>query len=281
MKGNQKLDVATLGFSYWTQDDKLTKDGLAYEADYTTNLQQFEPWFASVLSTYNGLGVLYMKIGRLDIAEELLKQALQGREKAVGPEGSFTAEVINNLGVLYTRIGDYGKAQEFLIRALTCLEMAFGPHYTATQLTKHNLGILLMQQNRLEDAEKIFLPTTKALEGGFGPAHASTLSAFHNLAILYSKQGKVVEARKLLEKTLGGWKESGKGVAKPEADSKYCLADLCEMSEGEKAKAEHLFQEAAELYVHALGKDHPQTREAFERADGTCIHASVDKLSIS
>ncbi|KAL8859442.1 MAG: hypothetical protein Q9178_004120 [Gyalolechia marmorata] len=264
---DEKLDVTTLGFTYWTQDDKLTEDGLAYEGVYTTGFHQFDPWFASVLSTYNGLGVLYMKVGRLSTAEKLFKQALEGREKAMGPDTSFTAEIVNHLGALYTRNGQYDQAEEYLRRALSCLERAFGPDYTTTQLATHNLGILRLQQNRLRDAEKLILRTTEFLNRSFGPIHGITLSAFHNQALLFRSQGRVGEARQLLEKTIVGWKQSGEGVAKPEADTKYCLAELYEISEDKKDEGQPLFRKAAELYSHALGEDHPQTKQAFERAD--------------
>lgn len=150
-----------------------------------------------------------------------------------------------------------------------------------TQLATHNLGILLLQQNRLSDAEKLILRTTEYLESSLGPIHVITLSAFHNQALLLRRQGRIDEARKLLEKTIEGWKESGEGVAKPEADSKYCLAGLYEISEDRKGEAERLLQKAAELYSHALGKDHPQTKEALERADAAHSGAAIGRMSIS
>lgn len=281
-EGDETLDVTTLEFTYWTQDDKLTEDGLAYVGAYTVDLHQFDPWFVSVLSTYNGLGVLYSKIGRLSTAEKLFKQALEGREKAVGPDASFTAEIVNHLGALYTRNGHHEKAEEFLRRALKCLEKAFGPDYMTTQLATHNLGILRLQQNRLSEAEKLILRTTEYLESSLGPVHVVTLSAFHNQALLFRRQGRIDEAKKLLEKTIVGWKESGEGVAKPEADSKYCLAELLyEISEDDKGEAERLFREAAVLYSQALGKYHPQTKEAFERADAAHNDAATGRMSIS
>lgn len=280
-RGGEKLDLTRLGYTYWTQDDKLSGDGLAYVGAYTADLHQFDPWFVSVLSTHNGLGVLCMKIGDLSTAEKLFKQALEGREKAVGPDASSTAEIVNHLGALYTRNEHYDKADEFLCRAIKCLERAFGPDYTTTLLAKHNLGILRLQQNRLSDAEKLILRTTEYLESSLGPIHVITLSAFHNQALLFRRQGRLGEARKLLEKTIKGWKESGEGVAKPEADSKYCLAELYGTSEDKNGEAERLFREATELYAHALGKDHPQTKEAFERADAAHNDAATGRMSIS
>ena len=262
-----ELIPTNLAFIYWTQDDKLREDGLAYEGAYQGDFHQFDPWYVSVLSTFNGLGVLHMKTGRLDLAERLFNDALEGREKAMGPDDRYTAEIVNHLGALHTRIGNLEKAEQLLLRALKYLDKAYGEYYMATQPTGNNLGILYMAQEKFDEAERIIERTTSYLEAGFGPAHASTLCAFHNQALLFRSQGKLAEARKLLEKTVEGWEDSGEGVAKPEADSKYCLADIYEDSADKKSEAEHLFQEAAELYSHALGKDHPQTVDAFKRAE--------------
>ena len=208
-----------------------------------------------------------MKTGRLNLAEKLFDDALEGREKAMGADDRYTMEIVNHLGALHTRLGNLDKAEQLLLRALKYLDATYGEYYMATQPTGNNLGILYMTQGKLDEAARILKRTTGYLEGGFGPAHASTLCAFHNQAILFRNQGKVMEARKLLEKTIEGWEDSGEGVAKPEADSKYCLADIYEDSEDKRSEAEHLFREAADLYSHALGKDHPQTVDAYKRAD--------------
>ena len=279
--GEKKLDGTRLEFAYWTQDDKLTEDGLAYVGAFEKDLRQFEPWFASLLSAYNGLGVLYVKIGDLSTAEKLFEQALEGKKKALGADTRVTAEVINHLGALYTRTGEYDKAEEFLCRALANLERVSGPDYMTTQLAKHNLGLLHLQRNRLSESEKLLSLTTEYLESRLGPIHVMTLSAFHNQALLFRKQGRVGDARKLLEKTIKNWEESGECVTKPEANSKFCLAELYETSQDMKGKAERLFREAAELYSRSLGMDHPQTKEAVERADAAYDNAAMGNIGIS
>ena len=69
-------------------------------------------------------------------------------------------------------------------------------------------------------------------------------------------------------------------VTKPKADSNYCLAELYETSQDMKGLAERLFREAAELYSHSLGMDHPQMKEAFERADAAHNNATMCNISI-
>lgn len=64
-----------------------------------------------------------------------------------------------------------------------------------------------------------------------------------------------------------GRETSGEGVAKSKGDSKYCLGTVYETLEDKSADAQSLFHEAAVLYEHALGKTHPQTKEAYHRAE--------------
>ena len=284
-------------FIYWTQDDKLRADGLAYEGAYKGDFTAFDPWYVSVLSTYNGLGVLYMKTGHLDLAEDFFTKALSGREKTMGRDDRYTAEIVNHLGALYTRLGQLDKAETLLLRALAYLDKAYGEFYMATQPTANNLGLLYLTQGRLDDAERIIHRTTGYLERGFGPTHASTLCAFHNQALLLRRLGRPNEARRLLERTIEGWEDSGEGIAKMEADSKYILADIVLSLDESKAGTSHgntkietgdivddhtkeekkkktgkqrageLFHQAAELYGIALGKTHPQTVDAWNRAN--------------
>ncbi len=151
-----------------------------------------------------------------------------------------------------------------------------------TQLATHNLGILCLQQNRSSEVEKLILRSSKYLESSLGPVHVATLSAFHNQVLLFRRQGRIGEARKLLEKMIEGWKESGEGVGEPEAGSKRCLAKLLdEFSEDDNGEAERLVRKAAVLYSHALGEDHPQTKEAFERVDAACNDVAMGRMRIS
>jgi tetratricopeptide repeat protein len=57
------------------------------------------------------LGVFYADQGKLDEAEKMYQRALQGYEKAWGPDHIHisTLDTVNNLGVLYT---DQGKLDE-------------------------------------------------------------------------------------------------------------------------------------------------------------------------
>ncbi len=64
------------------------------------------------------LGYLYSDRGKLDEAEKMYQRALQGYEKAWGPEHTSTLDTVNNLGLLYADQGKIDKAEKMYDRAL-------------------------------------------------------------------------------------------------------------------------------------------------------------------
>jgi tetratricopeptide (TPR) repeat protein len=54
------------------------------------------------------LGILYTSQGKLDEAEQMYQRALQGKEKAWGPDHTSTLDTVNNLGLLYLPAGTAG-----------------------------------------------------------------------------------------------------------------------------------------------------------------------------
>jgi tetratricopeptide (TPR) repeat protein len=77
------------------------------------------------------LGLLYADLGRLDEAEKMYQRALQGYEKAWGPEHTSTLDTVSNLGDLYEDLGWLDEAEKMYQRALQGYEKAWGlEHHT-------------------------------------------------------------------------------------------------------------------------------------------------------
>ena len=72
---------------------------------------------------YN-LGNLYADQGKLAEAEQMYQRALQGYEKAWGPEHTSTLDTVNNLGNLYKHQGKLAEAEQMYQRALQGYEKA-------------------------------------------------------------------------------------------------------------------------------------------------------------
>ncbi|SLM34521.1 kinesin light chain 1 [Lasallia pustulata] len=89
-------------------------------------------------------------------AEAMYRRALEGREKAWGPEHTSTLDTVHNLGILYKDQGKMAEAEAMYRRALEGRENAWGPEHTSTLDTVHNLGILYKDQGKMAEAEAMF-----------------------------------------------------------------------------------------------------------------------------
>src|ERR1700710_192887 len=81
---------------------------------------------------YHNLGLLYADQGKLVEAEQMYQRALQGKEKAWGPEHTSTLITVYNLGLLYADQGKLANAEQMFRRALRSYEKTSGPNYTRT-----------------------------------------------------------------------------------------------------------------------------------------------------
>src|ERR1700684_4500321 len=66
----------------------------------------------------DNLGILYADQGKLDEAEKMYQRALQGYEKAWGPDHTLTLDTVYNLGPLYKSQGKLDEAEKMYQRAL-------------------------------------------------------------------------------------------------------------------------------------------------------------------
>jgi Tfp pilus assembly protein PilF len=97
----------------------------------------------------HNLGGLYADQGKLVEAQQMYQRALQGFEKAWGPEHTSTLDTVNNLGLLYYSQGKLAEAEQMYQRALQGFE---NPEHTSTLTTVHNLGLLYANQGKLVEA---------------------------------------------------------------------------------------------------------------------------------
>ncbi|KAK5188661.1 hypothetical protein LTR92_011314 [Exophiala xenobiotica] len=131
---------------------------------------------------------------KLDEAGKMLKRALAGYEKAIGPDHTSTLDTVHSLGNLYRDQDKLDEAEQMYLRALAGKEKALGPNHTSTLTTVNNLGILYTDQGKLDEAEQMYLRALAGKEKALGPDHTSTLTTVNNLGVLYRAQGKLDEA---------------------------------------------------------------------------------------
>ncbi|KAF4486445.1 Nephrocystin-3 [Colletotrichum fructicola Nara gc5] len=156
---------------------------------------------------FDSFGNLYSDQGRLKEAEAMYDRALQGYEKALGPDHTSTLDTVDNLGILYKDQGRLKEAEAMYDRALQGYEKALGPDHTSTLNAVDNLGLLYKDQGRLTEAEAMHDRAVQGYEKALGPDHTSTLNTVDNLGLLYKDQGRLTEAEAMHERALQGFEK--------------------------------------------------------------------------
>jgi tetratricopeptide (TPR) repeat protein len=135
-------------------------------------------------SHFDSLGYLLADEDR-QRAVQMYQRALQGYEKAWGPEHTSTLNTVNDLGNLYKALGRLDEAEKMYQRALDGYEKAWGAEHTSTLATVNNLGNLYVDLGQLDEAEKMYQRALQGYEKAWGPEHTSTLDTVNNLGNLY------------------------------------------------------------------------------------------------
>ena len=194
--------------------------------------------------------------GKYAEAIPLAQQALEIREKVLGPDHPKVAASINNLANLYQAIGDYAKAELFFRRSLGIAEKALGPDHPSVATVLNNLAELYRAMGDYAKAEPFYLQALEISEKALGPEHRDVAASLNNLAQLYYAIGDDAKAEPLyqralviLEKVLG---TDHPDVAFPLSNLALIYKDM-----GDYAKAEPLDQRALGIWEKALGPDHP------------------------
>ncbi|MCJ1348933.1 hypothetical protein MMC31_007166, partial [Peltigera leucophlebia] len=124
---------------YWAIEQRLFPHASRCLEDIRHGVDMETPDNGNINRAIHRLGGLYADQDRMQEAEALFRRALEGYEKAWGPEHTSTLDTVNNLGVLYADQGKMPEAEAMYRRALEGYEKAWGPEHTSTLNTVNNL----------------------------------------------------------------------------------------------------------------------------------------------
>lgn len=194
----------------------------------------------------------------INTGERMVRDALQAREKLLGPEHSVTLESISLLASVLEKQGKYHEAEILGRRALENNEKHLGSEHINTITNVSILASVLEKQGKYSEAE---LLSRRALGGTqmlLGPEHSKTLISINRLAIVLRSQGKYTEAELLFRRAL----EKRENTLGPEHQSVLVnmgnLAHVME-NQGKYEEAESLYRRALQKKVTVFGSEHPQT----------------------
>lgn len=134
--------------------------------------------------SFHNLGFLYDNQGKMVEAEKMYQRALEGKEKAWGPEHTSTLDTVNNFGNLYKDRGKLGEAEEMYQRTSKGYEKAFGIEHPMALNAAYLLGCVYQETLKLESAEHFFRRATIGYTCSLGTEHSSTQDASRRLSYI-------------------------------------------------------------------------------------------------
>lgn len=144
------------------------------------------------------IGVTYLRLGRYEEAEKLLRAALKILEGSLGGEHPDIAATLNSLGVLRQERGDFKEAESLQSRALAILRKKYGDQNQDVLSTQSNLALLCQDMGRNEEAAKLMRKTLASDRKILGNQHSNVASDLANLGNLLLKSGNYAESEPLL-----------------------------------------------------------------------------------
>ncbi|KAL8721729.1 MAG: hypothetical protein Q9181_007645 [Wetmoreana brouardii] len=197
---------------YWLLQQRLLPhaDRCIRKLDEFDLLDQLGPVEAS--DAFHNLGVLYYDQGKITEAEKIYRRALDGKEKAYGPNCPFTLETANNLGHCYARRDEYAEAEKMYQRALYEYEKLLGPDHPSIFQTLNYLGFCYARQGEYTEAENMYRRALVGYEKIGGLDNPLIFLTLNELGLLYADRSEYTEAEKLLRRALDGLSKNSRSI---------------------------------------------------------------------
>lgn len=146
------------------------------------------------------LGDIYFSRGQLDVAEKVLRRALDVRTILVGADDPALAEVLDRLFIVLDRRGDLDAAIEVAARSVALREAAGDPPRYELGVALLNLGSLYLRTCRVDDAAPRITRALQIAEATLPVGSPLFARFFDAMADVHRYQGRPNDALPLFER---------------------------------------------------------------------------------
>lgn len=140
----------------------------------------------------NDLAHLYIKIGKLDLAESCLQRALMASERISRQKVSIHEQVLKNMGLVACAQGRLEQAQKFLTKAMHACEASNNKEDMASVLAA--LAKLAMTRGSLEEAEQMIQQSISMFQLLTGGQHPEVAELLDLAAEIMKRKGAIEQA---------------------------------------------------------------------------------------
>jgi len=203
------------------------------------------------------LGELYMSIGSLPQAEDLLREALDYHERALGANSQRVAWTLRALAEVLAKQHRLDEAERHLRRALRLRIEEVGEHDVATADTRSALGDVLARGGRHDEAEEVLRRVLEIRERAWGPDDVFVGRDWNDLAKVLLARGKLAAAEEAYRRSIGIL-DATRGTGHQDGLLARNGLGVVLARQGRWVEAEPLFRDVFEARREIYGEVHPQ-----------------------
>mmetsp|Transcript_34985 Transcript_34985/g.84691 ORF Transcript_34985/g.84691 Transcript_34985/m.84691 type:complete len:568 (+) Transcript_34985:92-1795(+) len=221
-----------------------------------------------VALTYNKIGLLLLKEGRLEEAMELLNQRLEIEKKVFQcDDDPKMAETYYNIARVLQQQGKYDAAKQQYEKALGIFLKVYGLVHSATATAYHAIGTVLRDQGKYKEANLQFARALVVQLEALGPGHSLTVKTNLGIANVWRDQGMYEEAMGEYQAVL-----TTLGRNHPYAASTYHCMGILLRNRGKFIDAMDQCQKALGITLKTLGPNHTKTALLYQEIGEVLLH---------
>lgn len=158
----------------------------------------------AALHAADSLGMLLYDRSDFEVAERLVRDALERRQNIFGAEHPDTLASLNNLGEILADRGQTQEAEQLFEAVLAGRRRVLGEEHRETLITLNNLAGARTRMRRFDEAEPLLVESLALQRRLLGDDHIDTLKGMNDLAYVRKALGRRDEAAPLYEQALAG-----------------------------------------------------------------------------
>ena len=225
-----------------------------------------------------GLGACLMHMAQLNEAESTLLEALQLKERLLGPRHPELAVVLSELGGCLLRQNKIAEAERCLVRSRGLVKDVHGERHPSYATILSNLAFLHRAQGRLGEAIELEETVASLREEILGLSHPDVALAYRTLAEMQTDHGQHEAAERSLASA-----SRCRTVQKTSLPHQLAL-ELRQQGEaqrrfGQFAAAVKSFEQSVEAAVAAFGRNSAEHFIALCKLIGTLVESEQAHLA--
>lgn len=220
----------------------------------------YGPDHPEVTQTMGNLANTYADMGRLDRAEEILREALAiERRTLTGENRGDLAYTLNNLATVLSDRSNFDEAVALHRESLSLRREFMGEDSPEVAIATMNLGFALSGAKRYDEAEPVLREAVARCETVFGEDHPRLAGALLDLSGLLAETERSEEAEVLARRSLK-IHERTNGPRSWRTGTSHAAIGQALLQNGDRGAAMIELRLARAIFSETLGEEHARTK---------------------